>query len=127
MNKRMSKIEELLTTLTFAYKNTGGGGNDDKNRDKDKDDKTKRNRERRERERKLMQLHRNMGAFCHSCGFCPIGKDHTSITCQWKKANHNDNAMWTNRGTNPCMTWPARVCEDQQSHESWAGKSAPTN
>jgi len=105
LNKRMSKIKDLLTTLTFANKNRGGGANDNKNRDKDKDDqdtKTKKYRDRRDRA--PMLIYRNMGAYCHSCGFCPIGKDHTSMTCQWKKANHNDNATWTNRGTNCCMT-----------------------
>jgi hypothetical protein len=28
---------------------------------------------------------RNMGAYCHSHGFHPVGDDHTSVTCGWKK------------------------------------------
>jgi hypothetical protein len=143
MNKRIAKIEELLTTLTLANsqnnrnrggggndeKNRGGGGNDDKNRggggDDKRDDKEKRNRRPNNRD-KPMFLARNMGAYCHSCGFHPVGVDHTSMTCQHKRANHNDDATWSNR-CGGCMVWPSRVREDQKSHESWAGKSAPTN
>jgi hypothetical protein len=129
MNKRMSKIEDLLTTLTFANnRNRGGGGNDDKNRggggdDKDADKDKRRNR----RDRAPMQLYRNMGGYCHSCGFCPVGKEHTSVTCHQKHATHDDNATWTNWGTNGSMVWPSRVRDDQKNHESWAGKSAPTD
>ena len=126
MDKRMSKIEELLIALTVANKN-GGGGNDNKNRGGGGDDKNDKDRRKfKERERKPMQLYRNMGGYCHSCGFCPVGKDHTSVTCHMKRESHKDEATWTNR-LGGSTVWPSRVREDQQSHESWAGKSAPTN
>ena len=125
MDKRMSKIEELLIALTVSNKNQGGGGNDNTNRGGGGDDKNDR-KKFKDRDRKPMQLYRNMGGYCHSCGFCPVGKDHTSVTCHMKRATHKDDATWTNR-LDGSMVWPSRVREDQQSHESWAGKSAPTN
>lgn len=126
MDKRMSKIEELLIALTVANKN-GGGGNDNKNRGGGGDEKNDKDRRKfKERERKPMHLYRNMGGYCHSCGFCPVGKDHTSVTCHMKRESHKDEATWTNR-LDGSTVWPSRVREDQQSHESWAGKSAPTN
>ena len=125
MDKQMSKIEELLIALTVANKNQGGGGNGNTNRGGGGDDKNDR-KKFKDRDRKPMQLYRNMGGYCHSCGFCPVGKDHTSVTCHMKRATHKDDATWTNR-LDGSMVWPSRVREDQQSHESWAGKSAPTN
>jgi hypothetical protein len=129
MDKQMSKIEELLIALTVSNKNQGSGGNDDKNRGGGGDDKNadKDRKKWKDCERKPMQLYRNMGGYCHSCGFCPVGKDHTSVTCHMKRATHDDNATWTNRGTNGSMVWPSRVRDEEQNHESWAGKSAPTN
>jgi hypothetical protein len=35
---------------------------------------------------------RNMGACCWSCGFHPVGANHTSATCIKKKDNHKDSA-----------------------------------
>ena len=72
---------------------------------------------------------RNMGGYCHSCGFHPIGATHDSNTCIRKKEGHVDTATWSNRGTNGCMDWPkeAKVKTSQQDHTSYKGKSAPTN
>ena len=126
INKRMTKIEGLLTALTLAnsQNNRNSGGENDEKRD-DKDNKQKKRTDRR-RDTPML-LYRNMGGYCHSCGFHPVGKEHTSMTCQHKRANHNDNATWSNRGANASVVWPVRVREDQKCHESWAGKSAPTN
>ena len=122
----MSKIEELLTTLTFANKNCddkncGGGGDD-----KDPKDKTRRNRRDRDGPE---QRYQNMGRYCYSCKFHPVGKEHTSTNCGWKRKDHDDNATWTNRGANGSTFWPStwRVREDEKTHASYAGKSAPTN
>jgi hypothetical protein len=68
-----------------------------------------------------------MGGYCHSCGFHPVGKTHTSETCKWRKSNHDEKATWTNRGTGGSTVWPKKVQEDQKTHEAYAGKSAPTN
>jgi uncharacterized protein YdbL (DUF1318 family) len=34
----------------------------------------------------------NWGGYCHTCGFNPIGKNHTSATCNNKKDGHKDDA-----------------------------------
>jgi hypothetical protein len=34
----------------------------------------------------------NWGGYCHSCGFNPVGKKHTSATCNNKKNGHKDDA-----------------------------------
>ncbi len=71
---------------------------------------------------------RNMGAYCHSHGFHPVGADHNSTHCLWKKPEHNDAATWCNRlGVD--MFWPSakRIAIEQHDHPTWKGKSAPTN
>jgi hypothetical protein len=70
---------------------------------------------------------RNMGVYCHSCGFHPVGEKHTSENCGYKKPNHDNTATWTKRGTGGSTVWPTKLREDQKTHESYAGKSAPTN
>ena len=70
---------------------------------------------------------RNMGAYCHSHGFHPVGADHNSTTCSYKKPEHRNEATWGNRlGGN--MYWPTakRVAIEQQEHPTWKGKAAPT-
>jgi hypothetical protein len=70
---------------------------------------------------------RNMGAYCHSHGFHPVGNDHNSATCSWKKAEHKTEATWNNR-LGGDMFWPTakRVAIEQQEHSTWKGKAAPT-
>jgi hypothetical protein len=81
-----------------------------------------------ERRRPPMKKLRNMGAYCHSHGFHPVGADHNSVTCGYKKPDHNVAATWTNR-LGGDMFWPSskRVAIEQQEHHTWKGKSAPTN
>jgi hypothetical protein len=82
----------------------------------------------RESRRPQMKKLRNMGAYCHSHGFHPVGADHDSANCGWKKPDHNVEATWTNR-LGGDMFWPSakRVAVEQQDHHTWKGKSAPTN
>jgi hypothetical protein len=35
-----------------------------------------------------MKKRRNMSGYCHSHSFHPVGADHDSTTCRWKKADH---------------------------------------
>jgi hypothetical protein len=72
---------------------------------------------------------RNMGGYCHSCGYHPVGPKHDSETCNRKKEGHVATATWTKRGENGCTDWPviAKVKPSQQEHTSYKGKSAPTN
>jgi hypothetical protein len=51
----------------------------------------------RESQRPQMKKERNMGGYCHSHGFHPVGKDHTSETCSWKEEGHKTKATWTNQ------------------------------
>ena len=82
----------------------------------------------RDSRRPQMKKLRNMGAYCHSHGFHPVGADHDSANCGWKKPDHNVAATWTNR-LGGDMFWPSakRVAVEQQDHHTWKGKSAPTN
>ena len=82
----------------------------------------------RDSRRPQMKKLRNMGAYCHSHGFHPVGADHDSANCGWKKPDHNVAATWTNR-LGGDMFWPSakRVAVEQQNHHTWKGKSAPTN
>ena len=70
---------------------------------------------------------RNMGRYCSTHGFHPIGVTHDSVTCQFKKKDeHNDAATWSN-----CLSsstyWPKaiRVAIEQQNHPTWKGKDKP--
>jgi hypothetical protein len=83
-------------------------------------------------DRKSRQLHKNklwnMGGYCSSHGFHPVGAGHNSKTCRCQKEEHNTEAMWNNQlGGN--MFWPTatRVAIEQQDHPTWKGKLAPTN
>ena len=72
---------------------------------------------------------RNMGAYCHSCGYHPIGAKHTSETCTRKKDGHDDKATFSNRGTGGSDYWPGitKVKADQLDHVAYKGKAKPTN
>ncbi len=83
-------------------------------------------------DREIRRLHvnklRNMGGYCSSHGFHPVGAGHNSKTCRCQKEEHNTEATWNNQlGGN--MFWPTamRVANKQQDHPTWKGKSAPTN
>ncbi len=71
---------------------------------------------------------RNMGGYCSSHGFHPVGIKHNSATCINKKPEHKSEATWCTR-LGGDMAWPSakRVTVEQQEHPSWKGKMAPTN
>ncbi len=68
---------------------------------------------------------RNMGAYCSSHGYHPVGTGHTSTTCKYKKEGHNNAAVWGNILGD---VWPAtmRVTIAQQDHVMYKNKSKPT-
>jgi hypothetical protein len=70
----------------------------------------------------------NMSGYCHSHGYHPVGADHTSANCSWKKDGHKDKATWTNTLSGDTF-WPSakHVTINQQNHATWKGKSAPTS
>ncbi len=71
----------------------------------------------RQSRRPQMNNLRNMGGYCSSHVFYPVGAGHNSKTCRWQKEEHNMEATWNNRlGGN--MFWPTatRVAIEQQDH-----------
>jgi hypothetical protein len=69
---------------------------------------------------------RNMGAYCFSCGFHPMGANHNSTMCIKKKDNHKDGATWS-KHMGSDKFWPKanRVKPNQQRHVSYKDRSAP--
>ncbi len=116
MAAQIKALTDAVAKLAAAKENkdpnAGGGGG--KNGD-------------RESRRPQMTKLRNMGAYCHSHGFHPVGLDHDSVKCTWKKAEHKTEAAWGNR-LGGDMFWPSakRVAVEQQDHPTWKGKAAPT-
>ena len=78
--------------------------------------------------RPQMKKLRNMGAYCSSHGFNPVGIKHDSATCIYKKPKHKSDATWCNR-LGGDMYWPnaKRIAVEQQDHPPWKGKEDPTN
>jgi hypothetical protein len=68
---------------------------------------------------------RNMGNYCWSCGYHPVGEKHDSHTCNFKKEGHKDDATTTNHmGGNNFWLQENRVKPSQHNHISYKGKSA---
>ncbi len=69
-----------------------------------------------------------MGSYFSSHGFHPAGVNHTSTTCSRTLVNHDATATWNDR-KGSSIYWPKPICisVEQQSHATYAGKSAPTN
>jgi len=124
MKKRMAELKTLMMNMNKDNNNNNNNGGDNKGNGKGKG----RNRSKYLNE-KPMDRPRNMGVYCHSCGYHPVGADHTSANCPYKKPGHDDKATWMNRGTDGSKTWPReiRVREDQRNHATYKDKVAPTN
>ncbi len=117
MAAQLKSLHDPVAKLTLALANKknkrgngggsgGGGGN---------------------REKKLYAKTRCMGAYCWSHGWHPVGENHNSATCNFKKEGHKTDATFTNiMGGN--QNWPASDCvrPSQQMHATFAGKSKPT-
>ena len=82
----------------------------------------------RESWRPQVKKEHNMGAYNQSHRFHPVGINHISATCSWKKVGHKDEATSTNRMGGDTF-WPTakRVAINQQNHATWKGKSASSN
>ena len=108
--KALTDTVAKLVSKENKNPNVGGGG--EKTGDRDRES-------RRPQATKL----RNMGAYCHSHSFHPVGANHNSTTCGWKRAE----ATWGNR-LGGDMYWPTakRVAIEQQEHPTWKEKAAPT-
>jgi hypothetical protein len=75
------------------------------------------------------RFNRNMGGYCHSCGYHPITRKHDSKTCKTKKEGHDNDATWANHGPNGCNWWPSKnkVNDKDKEHASYKNKEKPTN
>ena len=78
------------------------------------------------REKKPYGKTRCMGAYCWSHGWHPVGANHSSTTCNFKKEGHKTNATFDNIMCGN-QTWPAsdRVMPSQQTHATFVGKFKP--
>ncbi len=121
---KLSTMEAEIKKLTATIAAMATKLTNNKNRDPNAGGATGNCESRRPQMKKL----RNMGAYCHSHGFHPVGANHDSANCGRKKPNHNVAATWTNQ-LGGDMFWPSakRAAIEQHDHHMWKGKSAPTN
>jgi hypothetical protein len=123
MEDKIKKLHAIIKKMATKINNkenqhtNGGGGNG-------RQDGGKFGDARRPQMTKL----RNMGRYCHSHGFHPVGADHDSTTCRWKKADHKCKTTWLNRMGGD-MFWPSVKCVAIEQHNatSWKGKTTPSN
>ena len=110
-----SMMATLLTNLTAAP-----GKPKDGDKPKGKDDESDKHK---------WKFNRNMGGYCHSCGYHPIARTHTSKTCKSKKEGHDDDATWAKHGPNGSNWWPSedKVNDKDKEHASYKNKTVPTN
>ena len=114
----MKMIESMMATSVTQRAAAPGKPKDE---EKAKGDEEKKSRK--------WKYSRNMGEYCDSCGFHPIGVKHTSKTCIKKKEGHNDDATWTNHGPKGCSEWPIekKMTDKDKEHATYKNKAAPSN
>ncbi len=119
MAEMSTQIKQLTATIaklaTWGQQNTK---NDDPNKNRGC---------RGDRIVKQMTKLRNMGRYCSTHGFHPIGINHDSVTCQFKKKDGHNNAATRNNRLNGNTYWPKtiRVTIEQQNHPTWKDKDKP--
>jgi hypothetical protein len=119
MEAQISKLAETMTVLAAAV-----------NKENHNPNKTKGNTNTSGNgDQKQKRLpNRNMGGYCHSCGFHLIGAGHNSSTCNNKKADHKSEATWNNRMDGSTL-WPKEedVLYKQRKHAEYRDRKSPTN
>ena len=115
----MKKLEGLMATLVTQLA-AAPGPSKDEDKPKGEDDKNNKHK---------LKYSRDMGNYCHSCGYHPIGVKHTSKTCIKKTEGHDDNATWTNHGPKGSNEWPSKkkVTDKDKENASYKNKAAPAN
>ena len=98
----LSRMEAEIKKLTVTIAAMAVKMTNNENKDPSARGATGDHQSRRPQMKKL----NNMGAYCHSHGFHPVGADHDSVNCGWKKPDHNVAATWTNR-LGGDMFWPS--------------------
>ncbi len=126
-NAMLVQIKALTKAVTKLTANKGNK-NVNPNTNNGKKGNGKRQRPQMHPQPQQLTKIRNMGNYCHSHDFHPVGANHDSKNCNWKTNKHNTNATWNNY-MGSSTYWPAaiRVAIEQQDHSLWEGKSAPTN
>ena len=116
-----AQLKLLSDTVALLAKNVKPS---DENRDPNS---RGRSRGARGGQSQQMTKPRNMGAYCWTHGFNPVGVTHDSKTCEFKKEGHRNDATYSNRYEGNTY-WPVamRVAVDQQNHAAWKDKSKPT-
>jgi hypothetical protein len=119
MAEKMMKLETMMATLLTNLTVAPGKPKDE---DKPKGGNNKNNKF-------VWRYNRNMGGYCHSCGYHLIGRIHTSKTCKTKKEGHNDDATWTNHGPKGSKSWPSekKVTDKDKEHATYKNKEAPAD
>jgi hypothetical protein len=119
MAERLMKLESMMEKL-LANIPTAPGKPKDGKKPKESDEK---------HDTRKFRFNRNMGGYCHSCGYHPIARKHDSKTCKTKKEGHDNDATWANHGPNGCNWWPNenKVNDKDKDHASYKNKTAPTN
>ena len=76
-------------------------------------------------DRQMTKL-RNMGGYCWTHGFHPVGPAHDSKTCDFKKEGHRDDATYSNH-LEGSTNWPVALCVavEQHNHAVWKNKNKP--
>ena len=118
----MAEMSAQIKQLTAAAAKLASRGQ----QNMEKNDPNK-NRGRRGGIVEQMTKPRNMGGYCSTHSFHPVGATHNSATCQYKKkGTHNDAATWNNR-LNGSTYWPKAICAavKQQTHPTQKNKEAP--
>jgi len=121
MAEQMMKLETMMATL-LTNLTEAPGKLKVKDKDKPKGDDNKNNKF-------VWRYNRNMGGYCHSCGYHPVGRIHTNKTCKNKKEGHDDDATWTNHRPNGSKSWSIekRVTNKDKEHATYTNKEAPAN
>ena len=102
MAEQISQLTTAIAKLTANKEN------------KPKDPNNNRGRRTVEQMTKL----RNMGGYCHTHGYHPVGATHDSASCKYKKKeSHKDAATWSSH-LDGSTYWPLaiRVAIKQQGH-----------
>ena len=123
-----SQIEAMAAQLKLLSDTVALLAKNAKPADENRDPNTRgRSRGARGGQSQQMTKPRNMGAYCWTHGFHPVGVTHDSKTCEFKKDGHRDDATYSNRYEGNTY-WPVamRVAVDQQNHAAWKNKSKPT-
>jgi hypothetical protein len=111
-----AEIKKLTTTIALMTSKFNG-----ENINPNKEDHSSSKQNSRHPQMKKLW---NMGAYCSH----PVGRNHNSTTCNWRKPEHNTEATWSNRLRGDKYWHTAKwVAVKQQSHPLWKEMKAPTN